>query len=180
MSYRSLSGHCHNFVWDRENSVFLLCLCLWWEVWEGSSEGLFLSVVIIFIESLRFNHWVVASTLVLGWVATCPFSLSAVEVIPTSQHACLLSSEVCIAWAHHSLADGNCQDILENVFIAVSSGGYNCCKLQDFTKHYLQPQMKEKSTLVTVTGFHGLYMIVGFAFIVILFLIPTKMSLYFF
>ena len=34
--------------------------------------------------------------------------------------------------------------------------------------------------LMTATGFHGLSMIVGFAFIIILFLIPTKLSLYFF
>lgn len=36
-----------------------------------------------------------------------------------------------------------------------------------------------KSTLVTATGFHGLSMIVGFAFIIILFLIPAKLSVYF-
>ena len=42
-----------DFVWDRENSVFLLCLCLWREVWEGTSEGLFLPVVVICIESLK-------------------------------------------------------------------------------------------------------------------------------
>ena len=42
-----------NFVWDHENSVFLLCLCLWREVWEGTSEGLFIPVVLIFIESLK-------------------------------------------------------------------------------------------------------------------------------
>ena len=40
--------------------------------------------------------------------------------------------------------------------------------------------MKEKPTLMTVTGFRGLYVIVGFAFIIILFLIAIKMSLYFF
>ena len=39
--------------------------------------------------------------------------------------------------------------------------------------------MKEKATLMTVTGFHGLYMIMGFAFIIILFFIATKMPLYF-
>ena len=44
-----------NFVWDHENSVFLLCLCLWWEVWEGTSEGFFIPVVLIFIESLKVD-----------------------------------------------------------------------------------------------------------------------------
>ena len=44
-----------NFVWDHENSVFLLCLCLWREVWEGTSEGLFIPVVLIFIESLKVD-----------------------------------------------------------------------------------------------------------------------------
>ncbi|ELR48923.1 hypothetical protein M91_07667, partial [Bos mutus] len=63
--------------------------------------------------------------------------------------------------AHYSLVDGNRQDILETLLIAVSSGGYNCCKPQDFTKHILKPQMKEKSTFMTVTGFHGLYVIMG-------------------
>ncbi|ELR60605.1 hypothetical protein M91_10690, partial [Bos mutus] len=63
--------------------------------------------------------------------------------------------------AHHSLVDGNRQNILETLLIEVSSGGYNCCKPQDFTKHFLQPQIKEKSTLVTVTGFRGLYVIMG-------------------
>ena len=42
-----------NFVWDHENSVFWLCSCLWREVWEGTSEGLFLPVVVICIESLK-------------------------------------------------------------------------------------------------------------------------------
>ena len=42
-----------NFVWDHENSVFLLCLCLWREVWEGTSEGLLLPIVVICIESLK-------------------------------------------------------------------------------------------------------------------------------
>ena len=41
-----------NFVWDCENSVFL-CLCLWWEVWEGTSEGLFLPVVVIFYRVFK-------------------------------------------------------------------------------------------------------------------------------
>ena len=30
-----------------------LCLCLLWEVWEGTSEGLFLPLIVICIESLK-------------------------------------------------------------------------------------------------------------------------------
>ena len=153
-----------------------LCLCLLWEVWEGTSEGLFLPLIVICVESLQVESLRCCFYTCTRLSSNMPFPLSAVEIIPTSQHVCLLSSGVCIAWAHHSLVGGNRQNILEPLFIAVSSGGYNCCKPQNFTKRCLQPQ---KSTLVTATGFHGLHVIVGFAFIIILFLIPTKMSLYF-
>lgn len=169
-----------NFVWDHENSVFLLCLCLWREVWEGTSESLFLPVIVICIESLKVES-------LRCCFYTCTRLSSNRHFLPkcTRSHfhflTCLSSVLwVCIAWAHHSLVDGNRQDILETLLIAISSGDYNCCRPQDFTKHILQPQIKEKSTLVTVTGFHGLYVIMGFAFIIILFLIPSKMSLYFF
>ena len=40
-------------MWDHEDSVFSLCLCLWPEVWEGTSGGLFTPVVLIFIKSLK-------------------------------------------------------------------------------------------------------------------------------
>lgn len=85
-----------------------------------------------------------------------------------------LSSEL---WSMYCLSSPERQDILETLLTAVSSGGCKCFTPQDFTKHFLQPQLEEKSTLVTVTGFHGLDLIMGCAFIIIVFPIPTKMSL---
>ena len=167
-----------NFVWDHENLVFLLCLCLWCEVWEGTSEGLFLPVVVIFIESLKVQS-------LRCCFYTCSRLSSIVPFLPKCSRShphfptCLSSGE-CIAWAHHSLVDANRQDILETLLIAVSSGGYKCCKPQDFTKHFWQLQIKEKSTLVTVTGFHGLYLIVGCAFIIILYLYQLRCHCIFF
>ena len=157
-----------------------LCLCLLWEVWEGTSEGLFLPLIVICVESLKVESLRCCFYTCTRLSSNIPFLPKCSRSHSHSQHVCLLSSGVCIAWAHHSLVDGNHQDILETLLIAISSGRYNYCKPQDFTKHFLQPQMKEKSTLVTVRGFHGLYVIVGFAFIIILFLTPAKISLYVF
>ena len=135
MSYRSLSSHCHKWVWfcvrPWKLSVFIMLVLM-----TGGLRRHFWR----FIPTSRchlyrvFKGWIteVLLLLALGWVATCPFSRGAVEIIPTSQHVCLLSSGVCMAWAHHSLADGNRQDILETL-IAVSSGdsgGYYCSQFR--------------------------------------------------
>ena len=129
-------------MWDYENSVFLLCFCLWREVWAGTFEGLFIPVILIFIKSLKVESLRCCFyTCCTRLSSNMPFSLSAVEVFSTCLSSVLWSM---YAWAHHSLVDGNRQDILETIFIAVSSGGYNCCKPQEFTKHFLPPQMKDK------------------------------------
>ena len=85
-----------NFVWDHENSVFLLCLCLWREVWEGTSESLFLPVIVICIESLKVESLRCCFYTCTRLSSNMPFSLSAVEVFPT----CLSS----VLWSMYCLS----------------------------------------------------------------------------
>ena len=155
--------------------MFSLCLCLWWEeVWEGASEGLFIPVFLICMESLKIES-------PRCCFCTCTRLSSNIPFLPKCSRR--LSS---VFWSMYCLSSpqpsrwkssgysGNPLDfsLLRRLPLLQTSGFYHAL-LTTSDEGY-------KSTLVTATGFHGLSMIVGFAFIIILFLIPTKLSLHFF
>ena len=83
-------------MWDYENSVFLLCFCLLWEVWAGTFEGLFIPVILIFIKSLKVESLRCCFYTCTRLSSNMPFSLSAVEVFPT----CLSS----VLWSMYCLS----------------------------------------------------------------------------
>ena len=151
------------------------------EVWEGTSEGLFLPVVVIFIEPLKISS-------PRCCFYTCARLSSNMPFLPKCSRShwhfqtCLSS----VLWSMCCLSSPQpgrwkLSGYSRNSFYYSLFRRLQVLQTSGFYKALLTTSDEvEVNTLVTVTGFHGLYLIVGCAFIFILFLIPTMMSLYFF
>jgi len=160
---------------------------LWWRdiIREGTFQGYHTSLVcgglrwgiIIFILSevlffvsffWAFFHRSLAPTPELGcrWP---PTGISPVNpfAIPLLNTAVLLASGVTVTWAHHGLIEGRRSRSLQGLFLTVSLGIY-FTYLQAF--EYLETPFRIAdriygTTFFVATGFHGLHVIIGTAFL---------------
>ena len=156
-----------NFVWDHENSVILLCLCLWREVWEGTSEGLFLPVVVIFIEPLKVSS--------LRWCFyTCTRLSSNMPFLPQCSRShphfptCLSS----VLWRMYCLSSAQpgrykSSGYSRNPFACSLFRRLQVLQTSGFYKALFTTSDEGE---VNTRDSHGLCLIVGCAFIIILFL----------
>ena len=83
--------------------------------------------------------------------------------VPLLNTSILLASGVSITWAHHSLIQGNCNHILQALFITIALGVY--FTLLQASEYYEAPFTISDgvygSTFFMATGFHSLHVIIG-------------------
>ena len=134
---------------------------------KSSQRSYFLLVSFeLFIAQVSLQHWA-------GWMLTYYKHLSSqsLEVLLLNTSV-LLASRVSVTWAHHSLTEGNQHHILQTLFITIALGIYfthlqvsECCKIS-----FTVSDGVCASTFFVATGFHGLHVIIGSAFLVVYFL----------
>ena len=95
-----------------------------WRLFHTGSRFYWLLKGLITEVLLLHLYYVVAE------LPTCPFSLSAVEVVISSQHFCLLSSGVLLSLSSPQNGGWKSLEYLQTHFIAVSSGGYTPASLR--------------------------------------------------
>lgn len=162
---------------------------LWWRdiIREGTFQGHHTSVVsrglrwgiILFILSevlffvsffWAFFHRSLAPTPELGcrWP---PTGISPINpfAIPLLNTAVLLASGVTVTWAHHGLIEGSRKNSLQGLFLTVRLGAY-FTYLQAF--EYIETPFSIAdsiygTTFFVATGFHGLHVIIGTAFLLV-------------
>ena len=192
-------------IWFHFSSTTLLMLGLttnmltiyqWWRdiVQESTFQGhhtptfqkglryriiLFIISEVLFFTGFfwAFYHSSLAPTPELGsfWPPTGIHPLNPLEV-PLLNTSILLASGVSITWAHQSLIEGNCNHMLQALFITIALGVH--FTLLQASEYYEAPFIVSDgvygSTFFMTTGFHGLHVIIGFTFLIVCFFCQLK------
>ena len=170
-------------------SFVLLTIVFWWRdvIREGTYLGFhtelvcrglrfgillfILSEVIFFFGFFwAFFHSSLAPTPELGcvWPPIGIFPLNAFAV-PLLNTAVLLASGVTVTWAHHSIIEGNRDEVLRSLVYTVILGAY-FTYLQ--ATEYFEASFRIRdgvygTTFFVSTGFHGAHVLIGTTFLLV-------------
>ena len=128
-------------------------------------------VLFFFAFFWAFFHSSLAPTIELGctWPpvgvdAINPFS------IPLLNTAVLLGRGVTVTWAHHNLIEGNLRETSQALIFTVGLGGY-FTYLQGLEYYEASFSIADRiygSTFFVATGFHGLHVLIGSTFLIVI------------
>merc|ERR1712105_341534 len=87
--------------------------------------------------------------------------------VPLLSTIVLLSSGVRVTWAHHALMEGQFREILQGLMVTVGLGAYFTAlqALEYYEASFTFADRAYGSTFFLATGFHGLHVLVGTAFL---------------
>nr|YP_010960774.1 cytochrome c oxidase subunit III [Lethasterias fusca]WNH38665.1 cytochrome c oxidase subunit III [Lethasterias fusca] len=169
--------------------LLLLTIINWWRdvIREATFQGfhtlpvsnglrygmiLFITSEVCFFFAFfwAFFHSSLAPTVELG-VSWPPTGITPINpfLIPLLNTAVLLSSGVTVTWAHHSILSGNRAEAIQSLSLTVILGAYFTA-LQAW-EYYDSPftiaDSVYGSTFFVATGFHGLHVLIGTAFLTV-------------
>lgn len=83
--------------------------------------------------------------------------------------AVLLASGVSVTWAHHSLVEGDLDEAIHGLLFTVLLGGYfTILQLMEYKETpFTIADRVYGSTFFVATGFHGLHVLIGTAFLTV-------------
>nr|AMA07341.1 cytochrome c oxidase subunit III [Diodora graeca] len=134
--------------------------------------GLFIvsEVCFFFAFFWAFFHSSLAPTPELGscWPPVGVCALSPVEV-PLLNTGVLLASGVTVTWAHHGLMGGDYKGGVDGLFLTVCLGVYfTCLQVGEYCDtSFAISDSVYGSTFFVATGFHGLHVLIGTAFLAV-------------
>ncbi len=169
--------------------VLVLVIVQWWRdiSREGAIQGLHTSIVelglrwgiALFIVSevfffLRF-FWAFfhsrLSPAVEGGSLWPPYGIKVFNPfqVPLLNTIVLISSGVRVTWAHHALIAGNFRQVRQGLFITVALGIYFTALqgIEYIEASFTFADGAYGSTFFIATGFHGLHVLVGTAFLIV-------------
>nr|ABM65768.1 cytochrome c oxidase subunit 3 [Nucula nucleus] len=182
--------HGHNMLILNTGLICLiLTMIMWWRdvVREATFQGahttpvetglrwgmiLFIASEVCFFFSFfwAYFHSSLAPTFELGssWPPTGIYPLNPFQ-IPLLNTAVLLASGVTVTWAHHALMEGSRPSAIQSLTMTVILGVYFTA-LQ--ASEYLEAPFAIAdgiygSTFFVATGFHGLHVLIGSAFLLV-------------
>nr|YP_010393897.1 cytochrome c oxidase subunit III [Coscinasterias acutispina]UPY85819.1 cytochrome c oxidase subunit 3 [Coscinasterias acutispina] len=117
-----------------------------------------------------FFHSSLAPTVELG-VSWPPTGITPINpfLVPLLNTAVLLSSGVTVTWAHHSILSGNRTEALQSLSLTVLLGIYFTIlqAWEYFDSPFTIADSVYGSTFFMATGFHGLHVLIGTAFLAV-------------
>nr|YP_010234378.1 cytochrome c oxidase subunit III [Gallotia atlantica]QTA72531.1 cytochrome c oxidase subunit III [Gallotia atlantica] len=175
--------------------IMLLTMQQWWRdiIREGTYQGhhthpvqkglrygmiLFITSEIFFFLGFfwAFYHSSLAPTPELGglWPPTGIQPLNAFEV-PLLNTAVLLASGVTVTWAHHAIMGGNRKNAIQALTLTISLGLYFTAlqAMEYYETSFTISDSIYGTTFFVATGFHGLHVIIGSAFLIVCLLRQT-------